>query len=94
MNIRAKISSKGQVVVPKDIRDRMGFAEGTEVEFLETADGVLIKQVPHRASRFPAISFEEFKARRLQWTGKPVTNADMDRAVEKEVRRRWSEKSA
>lgn len=94
MNIRAKISSKGQVVVPKDIRDRMGFAEGTEVEFLETADGVLIKLVPHRASRFPAISFEEFKAQRLQWASKPVTNADMDRAVEKEVRRRWSEKSA
>ena len=94
MNIRAKISSKGQVVVPKEIRDRLGFAEGSEVEFLETGDGVFIKHVPTRMSMFPSISFEEFKARRLQWTGKPVTNQDMDGAVVQEVRRRWREKSA
>ena len=94
MNIRAKISSKGQVVVPKEIRDRLGFAEGSEVEFLESRDGVLLKSVSSRASKFPLITFDEFKARRVIWAGKPVTNEDMDEAIENEARRRWREKSA
>jgi AbrB family looped-hinge helix DNA binding protein len=94
MNIRAKISSKGQVVVPKEIRDRLGFAEGSEVEFLESGDGVLLKSVPSRASKFPPITFDEFKARRVIWRGTPVTNEDIDQAIASEVRRRWREKSA
>jgi AbrB family looped-hinge helix DNA binding protein len=94
VNIRAKISSKGQVVVPKEIRDRLGFAEGSEVEFLESGDGVLLKSVPSRVSKFPPITFEEFKARRVIWTGRPVANEDMHEAIAKEARRRWREKSA
>lgn len=94
MNIRAKISSKGQVVVPKEIRDRLGFAEGSEVEFLETGDGVFMKSVPSRASKFPPITFDEFKARRAIWKGKPITNEDMDKAIASEARRRWREKGA
>lgn len=30
-----KITSKGQVTIPKDIRDRLGLLPGTEVEFVE-----------------------------------------------------------
>lgn len=30
-----KITSKGQVTIPKEIRDRLGLLPGTEVEFIE-----------------------------------------------------------
>jgi len=30
-----KITSKGQVTIPKEIRDRLGLLPGTEVEFVE-----------------------------------------------------------
>jgi AbrB family looped-hinge helix DNA binding protein len=94
MNVRAKFSSKGQIVVPKEIRDRLGFVEGTEVAFSETNDGLLIKPIPTRNSKFPSITFEEFKKLRVKWTGKPVTIEDMDKAIVKEASRRWREKNA
>lgn len=30
-----KITSKGQVTIPKELRDRLGLLPGTEVEFIE-----------------------------------------------------------
>jgi antitoxin PrlF len=35
-----RITSKGQVTIPKELRDEFGFLPGTEVEFL-SADGEL-----------------------------------------------------
>lgn len=38
------ISSKGQVTVPKDVRDRLGLRAGTVVEFEVTDAGVLLRK--------------------------------------------------
>jgi AbrB family looped-hinge helix DNA binding protein len=38
------ISSKGQVTVPKKVRDRLGFRVGTVVEFEFTDKGVLLRK--------------------------------------------------
>lgn len=38
------ISSKGQVTVPKDVRDRLGLRTGTVVEFEITGAGVLLRK--------------------------------------------------
>lgn len=38
------ISSKGQVTVPKDVRDRLGLRAGTVVEFEITDAGVLLRK--------------------------------------------------
>lgn len=37
----ARITSKGQVTIPKRIRDRLGLDEGEEIEFVLTDDGEL-----------------------------------------------------
>ncbi|WP_029890151.1 AbrB/MazE/SpoVT family DNA-binding domain-containing protein [Polycyclovorans algicola] len=34
------VSSKGQVVIPKPLRDRLGISEGTLVSFAEDAQGL------------------------------------------------------
>ena len=34
-----KITSKGQVTIPQDLRERFGLLPNTEVEFVPTADG-------------------------------------------------------
>jgi len=36
-----RITSKGQVTIPKDLRDEFGFLPGTEVEFV-SAEGELV----------------------------------------------------
>jgi AbrB family looped-hinge helix DNA binding protein len=38
-----KLSSKGQVVLPKLVRERHGWAPGTELEVELTADGVRLR---------------------------------------------------
>jgi len=38
------ISSKGQITVPKRVRDRLGFRTGTTVEFELTDAGVLLRK--------------------------------------------------
>jgi AbrB family looped-hinge helix DNA binding protein len=35
------MSEKGQIVVPKDIRDRRGYANGSAFSIVETHDGAL-----------------------------------------------------
>jgi AbrB family looped-hinge helix DNA binding protein len=39
---------KGQVTVPKDLRDAFGWKVGDEVAFLREKDGVKIIRAPHR----------------------------------------------
>ena len=45
MNARTKLSSKGQLVIPKTVRDAHGWKEGTEFEFVENERGVLLQPV-------------------------------------------------
>ena len=42
------ISSKGQITVPKAVRDKLGLRPGARVEFELTADGALLRK-GHRA---------------------------------------------
>lgn len=49
MNV-AKVTSKGQLTIPKEIRERLGLSTGDEVEFREKREGVLMRK---RAKRSP-----------------------------------------
>ena len=42
----AKISTKGQLLLPKRIRNKYGVRPGGKVQLLEQADGILIKPAP------------------------------------------------
>jgi AbrB family looped-hinge helix DNA binding protein len=36
---KTKITSKGQVTIPKDVRERLGLRPGDEIEFIEDSGG-------------------------------------------------------
>lgn len=40
-----RVSEKGQVVIPKDIRDKMNFTEGTRLIVVATEDAVVLQRV-------------------------------------------------
>ena len=45
-----RMSSKGQVVIPEDVRERLGLRSGAEFVVLETGDQVVLKPI-HRPSK-------------------------------------------
>ena len=59
MTKQTKLSAKGQVVIPKDVRDRMGWSAGTELEWVDTVDGLRLRKPRSRAR----LSSEEMLAR-------------------------------
>jgi AbrB family looped-hinge helix DNA binding protein len=77
------VSTKGQVILPKAIRDNRKWGAGTRLVVEETADGVLL-----RAARlFPETRMEDL-AGSLRYSGPPLTLEEMDAAVTEEARRR------
>jgi AbrB family looped-hinge helix DNA binding protein len=40
-----KVTEKGQVVIPKEIRDKMGFVEGTRLIVVASGDAVVLQKV-------------------------------------------------
>ena len=39
----ATVTSKGQVTLPKAVRERLGVETGSRIEFVETTEGFLVK---------------------------------------------------
>lgn len=77
------VSTKGQVILPKAIRDRLKWGEGTRLVVETTDDGVVLRPAPAFAPMAPGEAFGM-----LRYKGKPKTLAEMDAAVAVEVRRR------
>lgn len=85
MNMQSRISSKGQVVIPKDIRDRLRLEPGTPLEIIETADSVTFR----RASPVRKLTFEEATARireRIKYTGPRYSDQEQREAIDEMFR--------
>ena len=55
------VTSKGQVTIPKHIRDRKGIAAGTRLEVSEQGDDIILRKLK-RAARGKAKKDAEFDA--------------------------------
>ena len=80
---RTTVSTKGQVILPKAIRERRNWAPGTRLVVEDTTDGVLLKVAPVFAPTRP-----EDVAGMLAYRGPPKTLEEMDAAITAEVKRR------
>ena len=77
------LSTKGQVILPKAIRQRRHWEPGTRFVVEDTPDGVLLKAAPVFAPTRP-----EDVAGMLAYRGPPKTLEEMDAAITAEVKRR------
>jgi AbrB family looped-hinge helix DNA binding protein len=49
--MKALVTSKGQVTIPKELRDRFGIQPGVQVDFVAGADGIRLRKVVDRSQR-------------------------------------------
>ena len=45
------LSSKGQLVIPKEVRDELHWEAGTELTLISSASGVTLKALPKKTGR-------------------------------------------
>jgi AbrB family looped-hinge helix DNA binding protein len=80
MNARTVLSAKGQVVIPKDVRDALGLKPGQALDVTHTAGGVMLRPIAQKSGR----SFEEITAdirARITYDGPPVSIEDMSQSI-------------
>ena len=77
------VSTKGQVILPKEIREAMHWQPGSRLTVERTPEGVLLRA----ASDKPTLGVEDV-AGMFKWDGPPASIADMDAAIAAEVIRR------
>jgi AbrB family looped-hinge helix DNA binding protein len=70
------LSSKGQIIIPKPIRNAHHWKPGQRLEVIESGDGILLKAV----EPFPAATLAEVTAC-LHYQGEPKSLTDMEEAI-------------
>jgi AbrB family looped-hinge helix DNA binding protein len=78
-----RLSSKGQLIVPKSVRDARHWDAGTEFAVEEVAEGILLRPV----KQFPVTQFDDVYGM-LKYKGKPKTLRQMDNAIKKVIKER------
>ncbi len=76
--LTTKLSSKGQVIIPKEIRNRHHWEPGQELQAIDMDDGILLRP----ASPFPETTLREV-ASCLSYSGKAKTLEEMEEAIKK-----------
>lgn len=80
-----KMSSKGQVIIPKALRDNHRWEEGQELIAIDLGDGILLK--PKKP--FPETTLDTV-AGCLKYQGIPKSLEDMENAIRQGVEELWN----
>ena len=86
----SKVSSKWQVVIPRQLREAEQIRVGGEVAFERTAEGILLRPVGAGTRTAPESAYGILKTRRRAATDEDVVRAVRDAAARKEHKRRAS----
>lgn len=80
---RTRVSTKGQVVLPKAVRGRPGFEPGAELTVEATEQGVLFRPAP----KLKSMTLDQLVGV-AGYGGPPRSVDDMDRAINEEIQAR------
>jgi AbrB family looped-hinge helix DNA binding protein len=79
-----KLSSKGQVVLPKSVREAHGWGPGTEFIVEATPDGVRLRA----KAPFPRTDLDAIFGS-VRYRGRPKTVEEMDEGIRRAARNRY-----
>lgn len=83
-----KLSSKGQVIIPKAIRSSHRWEAGLDLMVIDTGDGILLKPKAPFASTVLADVAGMFKSKVPK-----LSDAQIKSALDDEIRGRWRDRS-
>lgn len=83
MTTTTRLSTKGQLILPKEVRERHGWQPGTVLEVLERGDAVLIRPL----EAVPETTLEQIVGC-AGYEGPARSLEEMEAAIEREARRR------
>ncbi len=79
-----KLSSKGQVIIPKALRVSHQWHAGLELLAINTEDGILLKpKAPFAATELASV------AGMLKHKIRVQSEADIDKALQRQLREKW-----
>lgn len=85
MTAQTKLSAKGQVVIPKDVRDRLGLVEGTVFDVIERGDEVVLKRQPGAARGLTAAEALREIQKIYRYDGPPLSLDEMREAAREQA---------
>lgn len=83
VNMHTKLSSKGQIAIPKELRDRMGLRAGASFEIVEQGKNLILKAAT--PAKEP-IDWETFRRLVPAYDGPPKTIEEISRVSEEALR--------
>ena len=81
MTAHTTLSAKGQVVIPKDVRDRLGLSPGDKLDVVESHGGVWLKKHRAKSGRSQDDLLAEIR-QIIDYKGPAVTIEEMNETID------------
>jgi AbrB family looped-hinge helix DNA binding protein len=88
MSQHVKMSVKGQVVIPKDVRDALGWPQGVELDVIKGRDSVTLRP---KSKKRKTLTIEEFRKLVPPYEGAYVPESEWRGAIEQMFREEWGQ---
>ena len=82
------MSSKGQVVIPKGLRDALHWGAGTDLEVEINDEGLMLRR-PARDRRLPTLEEVRKVGGTLKYDGPPLSLDEIDSRLAESFRKEW-----
>ena len=83
------ISTKGQIVLPKELRDKYGLKPGTKLTVQDDHGRLVLEKREVIEDQFPRISTEDFLARTIRIDRPFPTEEEIEQVMSEEAGRRF-----